>query len=100
MPETNTPERLTPRATSKSEWWARSSRNPGRDQISTPGRNHRNPHFDAIPAYFGEWSMGILVTGGAGYIGSHMVCELIDHGEEVVVLDLLSTGFEWAVAPG
>jgi len=43
--------------------------------------------------------MSILVTGGAGYIGSHMVWELIDHGEEVVVLDNLVTGFEWAVAP-
>jgi len=42
--------------------------------------------------------MTILVTGGAGYIGSHMVLELVDAGEEVVVLDNLSTGFEWAVA--
>lgn len=41
--------------------------------------------------------MTILVTGGAGYIGSHMVYELLDHGEEVVVLDNLVTGFEWAV---
>ncbi|PZO79118.1 MAG: UDP-glucose 4-epimerase GalE [Mesorhizobium amorphae] len=43
--------------------------------------------------------MAILVTGGAGYIGSHMVWELLDAGEDVVVLDRLSTGFEWAVAP-
>lgn len=43
--------------------------------------------------------MAVLVTGGAGYIGSHLVWELIDHGEKVVVLDRLSTGFEWAVAP-
>ena len=42
--------------------------------------------------------MTILVTGGAGYIGSHMVLELVDAGETVVVLDNLSTGFEWAVA--
>ena len=41
--------------------------------------------------------MTILVTGGAGYIGSHMVLELLDHGEKVVVLDNLSTGFDWAV---
>jgi UDP-glucose 4-epimerase len=43
--------------------------------------------------------MAVLVTGGAGYIGSHMVWELLDAGENVVVLDRLSTGFEWAVAP-
>jgi len=41
--------------------------------------------------------MGVLVTGGAGYIGSHMVLELLDAGEDVVVLDNLSTGFRWAV---
>ena len=43
--------------------------------------------------------MSILVTGGAGYIGSHMVWHLVDAGEKVVVLDNLSTGFGWAVAP-
>jgi UDP-glucose 4-epimerase len=42
--------------------------------------------------------MTVLVTGGAGYIGSHMVLELVDAGEDVVVLDNLSTGFRWAVA--
>jgi UDP-glucose 4-epimerase len=47
----------------------------------------------------GVTKMAVLVTGGAGYIGSHMVWELIDAGEEVVVLDRLSTGFDWAVAP-
>ncbi|MES0402437.1 MAG: UDP-glucose 4-epimerase GalE [Hyphomicrobium sp.] len=41
--------------------------------------------------------MSVLVTGGAGYIGSHMVLELLDSGESVVVLDNLSTGFRWAV---
>ncbi|MGE0055499.1 MAG: UDP-glucose 4-epimerase GalE [Hyphomicrobium sp.] len=42
--------------------------------------------------------MSVLVTGGAGYIGSHMVLELLDAGERVVVVDNLSTGFKWAVA--
>ncbi len=41
--------------------------------------------------------MSVLVTGGAGYIGSHMVNALLDAGERVVVLDNLSTGFDWAV---
>ncbi len=41
--------------------------------------------------------MTVLVTGGAGYIGSHMALELLDAGEKVVVLDNLSTGFAWAV---
>ena len=41
--------------------------------------------------------MSILVTGGCGYIGSHMVYELTDAGHEVVVLDNLSTGFKWAL---
>ncbi|MGL4241328.1 MAG: UDP-glucose 4-epimerase GalE [Beijerinckiaceae bacterium] len=44
--------------------------------------------------------MTVLVTGGAGYIGSHMVLELLDRGEEVVVLDNLSTGFDWLLPPG
>ena len=43
--------------------------------------------------------MAVLVTGGAGYIGSHMALELLDAGERVVVLDNLSTGFRWAVPP-
>lgn len=41
--------------------------------------------------------MSILVTGGAGYIGSHMVLHLADAGEKVVVLDNLVTGFDWLV---
>jgi UDP-glucose 4-epimerase len=41
--------------------------------------------------------MTVLVTGGAGYIGSHMVHQLRDAGETVIVLDNLSTGHRWAV---
>jgi len=41
--------------------------------------------------------MTVLVTGGAGYIGSHMVHELLGRGEQVVVLDNLTTGFRFLV---
>jgi UDP-glucose 4-epimerase len=41
--------------------------------------------------------MTVLVTGGAGYIGSHMVLRLADAGQAVVVLDNLTTGFDWAI---
>jgi UDP-glucose 4-epimerase len=44
--------------------------------------------------------MTVLVTGGAGYIGSHMVLELLGAGQDVVVLDNLSTGFRQAVPAG
>ena len=36
--------------------------------------------------------MKILVTGGAGYIGSHVVLELIEKGQEVLILDDLTSG--------
>jgi UDP-glucose 4-epimerase len=42
----------------------------------------------------------ILVTGGAGYIGSHVVRQLAEAGEKVVVLDDLSRGFKQAVTTG
>jgi UDP-glucose 4-epimerase len=42
----------------------------------------------------------VLVTGGAGYIGSHMALALLDAGRQVVVLDDLSTGFREAVPDG
>lgn len=44
--------------------------------------------------------MKILVTGGAGYIGSHMVARLGELGHEVVVYDNLSYGHDWAVLSG
>ena len=42
----------------------------------------------------------VLVTGGAGYIGSHAVLALLDAGWRVVVIDSLVTGFRWAVPDG
>ena len=44
--------------------------------------------------------MTVLVTGGAGYIGSHMVLALAEAGENVVVIDNLSTGFSSALPEG
>ena len=41
----------------------------------------------------------ILVCGGAGYIGSHAVRQLIDKGEEVIIVDNLETGHEDAIHP-
>jgi len=45
-------------------------------------------------------SKKVLVTGGAGYIGSHVVQQLGEAGYEVIVYDNLSTGFPWAVLSG
>ena len=42
----------------------------------------------------------VLVTGGAGYIGSHAVLALLDRGWPVAVIDNLSTGFRFAVPEG
>ena len=48
------------------------------------------------------WSiiMRYLVTGGAGFVGSHAVLALLDAGHDVVVLDNLSTGYREAIPAG
>src|SRR6478672_11629898 len=48
----------------------------------------------------GTEKLPVLVTGGAGYIGSHAVLALLDAGWPVVVIDDLTTGFAWAVPEG
>jgi UDP-glucose 4-epimerase len=55
------------------------------------------PHY---PADRPDRPFTILVTGGAGYIGSHAVLALLDAGWRVAVLDNLVTGFRWAVPVG
>ena len=45
-------------------------------------------------------TLSVLVTGGAGYIGSHAVLALVDAGWPVCVIDNLVTGFRWAVPDG
>src|SRR5687768_12706201 len=44
--------------------------------------------------------MAVLVTGGAGYIGSHTVAELLSRGEDVVIVDSLITGHKASVLGG
>jgi UDP-glucose 4-epimerase len=47
-----------------------------------------------------DQKLNILVTGGAGYIGSHAILALIDSGHNPVVIDNLVTGFRWAIPQG
>jgi UDP-glucose 4-epimerase len=44
--------------------------------------------------------MTVLVIGGAGYIGGHMVLGFLDSGEQPVVIDNMSNRVAWAVPPG
>src|SRR6266702_6277276 len=71
-----------------------------RTRAFTPGTRGSCDAASAANAHERASCMTVLVTGGAGYIGSHMVHALLDAGERVVVLDNLSTGFDWAVARG
>jgi hypothetical protein len=67
MPETKQPERLAPPGDIKSEGWARSSRNPGRDQIGTPGRDHRNPQ-PSIISTLGKITIRVAIEAMPGTI--------------------------------
>ncbi len=58
-----------------------------------PNLTHQNgTRPKAVPQDRVQVQMTVLVIGGAGYIGSHMVHALVDAGEPVVVIDNLSTG--------
>jgi UDP-glucose 4-epimerase len=55
----------------------------------------------SIDCQFGKSTMNaILVTGGARYIGSHMVLELLRRDEKVIVIDDLSSGFQSIIPDG
>ena len=62
---------------------------------------HNTPEGNFVPKFQirspKAIAMAILITGGAGYIGSHMVYELADRGEQPVVIDDFSSGFKWAI---
>jgi UDP-glucose 4-epimerase len=55
---------------------------------------------EILKSSHGEFKMKILVTGGAGFIGSHVVDAYIETGHEVVIVDDLSTGRESNLNPG
>src|SRR6202051_601039 len=61
---------------------------------------HRGPDSIALNNREMGELMTVLVTGGAGYIGSHMVHALVEAGESVVVIDNLSTGFSTFLPEG
>lgn len=50
-----------------------------------------------VPNFQNPMSETILVTGGAGYIGSHTTLQILESGRQLVVLDNLYSGHEWAI---
>jgi UDP-glucose-4-epimerase GalE len=68
-----------------------------------PSRTHKLALFNQLAIYIEQSTPSRefhVNSCNAGYIGSHMVYQLTDADERVVVLDNLSTGFDWAVAKG
>src|SRR6186713_737486 len=81
------------------------SRSPASRQTATrfraaKGRAATLMGQDYVAPFKSMTQKTILVTGGAGYIGSHVVRQLGEAGEKIVVLDDLSTGFRQAVLHG
>jgi nucleoside-diphosphate-sugar epimerase len=64
----------------------------GESGRSRSGRGSSFRRLLVVAHYDDRWSMRYLITGGAGFIGSHLADRLIGRGDEVVVLDDLSTG--------
>ncbi|MBL8030618.1 MAG: UDP-glucose 4-epimerase GalE [Candidatus Doudnabacteria bacterium] len=62
--------------------------------------SHKNPMQTQIAEDVNSFSGKVLVTGGAGYIGSHVVEELVSSGYEVVIVDNLSAGKRENLHPG
>jgi UDP-glucose 4-epimerase len=44
--------------------------------------------------------MTLLITGGAGYIGGHMLIDLVENCEDFIVVDNMSNGVTWAIPEG
>src|SRR5665213_409856 len=87
--------RPCPRTTVKSPASNPGASSEARDPPTRRGRSGRSGSSrDSLP------SGTILVTGGAGYIGSHVVRQLGEAGEKVIVLDNLGRGFRQAVTTG
>src|SRR5215472_17032966 len=79
--------------------------NPQRTSSVVLGRSfHNTPEGSFVPKFQirspEAIAMAILIPVGAGYIGSHMVYELSNRGEQPVVIDDFSSGFEWAIPSG